>query len=418
MIVRIASIVVLILFYFYSFAQKAQEKDANVASLFFDDGEYYQSIVYAGKSYDRKPQLKEALILAQSYEKLRDFGNAHRWYKIVVDRHNMDAYLIDAGRMAIARRRYKDAERDFYAYQRYFPEDTLVNVFLTSCDSIKEWSRQKPKYDVRNLKKLNSPFSDIAPTGQGDSLVFCSTREGTVIMERHGQTNEPFYNLFLAVLDSTDELKKITRFSDQINSLNHEGPSCIAGGFKTIYFTRSEHTQGKNLNKSESNLLKLYKSEKVAGRWKKPLWFVLNDSTVSVAHPSISKDGNAFFFSSDMPGGFGGTDLYVCFKNDSVWTKPLNLGPEINTPGNEEYPFIFDEKTLYFSSDSHVGYGGYDLYKSQLVGEKWIVENLKAPINSSYDDFGLWQRTADSGCFTSNRPGGKGKEDIYTFHLK
>ncbi|MFH1937866.1 MAG: OmpA family protein, partial [Bacteroidota bacterium] len=165
-------------------------------------------------------------------------------------------------------------------------------------------------------------------------------------------------------------------------------------------------------------LLKIYSSEQKESKWANPVAFFLNNDTFSVGHPALSKDGNVLIFVSDMEGGYGGTDLYMCRRENSTWSQPVNMGPVINTFGNEMFPFQAENGDLYFASDGHPGFGGLDiLITRQLADSTWLQPcNLFQPINSSYDDFSLCIAGNNKhGLFSSNRPGGLGSDDLYVF---
>lgn len=215
--------------------------------------------------------------------------------------------------------------------------------------------------------------------------------------------------------------KKVKQFSSYLNTGTHESSVSFSGDGNQVFFTQHSEKVGSEALNANVARMKLFYLERVGGRWGNPHTFIFNDSTVSFAHPYLSKNGKIFFFVSDMAGGVGGTDIYFCV-NDSAkgWSAPTNIGAPINTKGNELYPF-YDEinNVLYFSSDTHPGMGGYDIFRADLDSEPIAISNVKAPINSSYDDFSLiFDKTLSYGFLSSNRKGGKGLEDIYIVKRK
>lgn len=209
---------------------------------------------------------------------------------------------------------------------------------------------------------------------------------------------------------------KVKPFSSQVNSTTHESSIAFNSSGNKVYFTQHVSDSGGTYSR-----LKIFYLEKHKDRWQNPHTFVFNDSTSSFAHPFITPDENMFFFVSDMKDGMGGSDIYFCMLKDSLWSAPINMGPPINTPGNEIFPFYDAEnKTLYFASDYHPGLGGYDIFEAVEDGESFKIHNMKPPINSSYDDFGIvWiSKYRQLGYLVSNRPGGKGLEDIYKIFRK
>jgi hypothetical protein len=205
-------------------------------------------------------------------------------------------------------------------------------------------------------------------------------------------------------------------FSEFINSIHHEVAASFSTSGKHIYFAQTKNLD--KIPKDSVNRPKLYRSEKNNGVWSKPETFIFNDSTYSFSQPCIDKEEKMFFFDSDIKGGFGGLDIYLSLNINDKWTDPINLGPIINSPGNEIYPFYDSTGTLFFSSDYHLGIGGYDIFRAiQENGDFVRIENLKSPINSSSNDFGVFYDPMKRvGYFASDRRGGKGKEDIYFFY--
>ncbi|MBY0424458.1 MAG: flagellar motor protein MotB, partial [Cytophagales bacterium] len=186
---------------------------------------------------------------------------------------------------------------------------------------------------------------------------------------------------------------------------------------KKIYFVQNVtnvSSEGDSISRP-----KLFSAEWDKTKWGKPKTFILNNLPHSYAHPFVEGNEKMFLFSSDMPGGYGGADIYVSINIDEKWTDPINLGPNINTPGNEIYPYLDTKGTLYFSSDYHLGMGGYDIFKSEQVnGDFDKAQNLLPPFNSHQNDFAFSiNHTKGMGFFTSDRFGGKGKEDVYMFNL-
>lgn len=323
--------------------------------------------------------------------------------------------------------RYKEAQEKISALKEKYQTNNLYSRFHASCDSAMEWIKNPAPYVVEELKKINSPYSEITPfLFKQNSLVFASNKEGMIIKKKSGMNGLPYYDLYITNPVQTDimasELYTEARpFSSKINSVHHEVSACFNKSFDKMYFTRSRVYELNESGDDKINRLKLFCATYQNGFWSEPYKFIFNDSTCSYGHSCMSPNEDLFFFASDMKGGYGGIDLYVCIKIDSLnWTTPINLGPNINTEGDELYPYYHADSTLYFASNGHITMGGFDLFScKEKYGEWGEVQNLKYPINSSYDDLSLFiSDDKKYGFFSSNREGGAGEEDLYFFKLK
>jgi outer membrane protein OmpA-like peptidoglycan-associated protein len=209
--------------------------------------------------------------------------------------------------------------------------------------------------------------------------------------------------------------------ADLFNQEYHDGPASFNLPNTEIFFNRTyvyRDKGKKGQDKIRTHLLKIFSSVKKKAKWTNPEPFFLNNNEYSVGHPALSRDGNILYFVSDMKGGYGGTDLYMCRRLQAGWGQPVNLGPVVNTSGNEMFPYMATSGDLYFASDGHAGFGGLDIFRTRMLGDSiWMKpENLYQPINSSFDDFSLCMAgDGRSGFFSSNRPGGQGSDDIYQF---
>ena len=278
-------------------------------------------------------------------------------------------------------------------------------------------------YDIKIVKKLNSKYSDFSPmldpddpyviyfssmrraaskknkninriTGQGASLIYVAREEA----KGDWKDIEPVF----AANDNDEETEK-NSFEDGTISFTADG--------KEAFFTRTRY------EKTEPMGAEIFNAKLAGGKWSNPSKVNLGADSLIFAHPSISDDGATLYFVSDMPGGYGGKDIWKVIKTGDGWSPPINLGPDINTPGNELFPYIHKDGTLYFSSDGLVGYGGLDIFKAiQVDDEKWQVKNMGLPINSCSDDFGItFYPNREAGFFSSSRGNKKGYESIYYF---
>lgn len=269
------------------------------------------------------------------------------------------------------------------------------------------------QYQVKNLP-INGAYNDIGPAFYQDGLVFGS------IKAPEGKRKAAFFDLYYADGNANDPFafQEATQFSSNLNSKLHEAIVTFSQDEQQIYVTRNRQEE-QDPRRNPVIRLEILSAKKSGGdSWTEPEALPFNDPSFSVAHPCLSPEGDRLFFSSDMPGGFGGKDIYLSFWDGESWGNPINLGPGINTEGDEITPFFDKNGHLYFASDGHFGLGGQDVYKVQDLGDgRWSeVVNLGPPINTKDHDFGfIIHQDNKHGYFTSDRSGGMGADDIYGF---
>lgn len=279
-------------------------------------------------------------------------------------------------------------------------------------------SKNSGRYTIK-IADFNSPTSDFAPAYFGNQIVFASDRDTSCVFKRkHSWTNQSFTDLYVINPDSTSS--KAERFDTKINSKFNESSPVFTKDGLVMYFTRNNFDSKKaGTNKTKTTLLKIYKAVKNGKDWNVIGALPFCNDNYNTAHPALSSDEKTLYFSSDMPGGFGESDLYqVAIDSDGNFAKPENLGKEINTFGRETFPFISQKDELYFASDAHEGFGGLDIFVANMDGElKYSKpQNVGEPVNSPMDDFGfIINFESKAGYFTSNRSNGIGMDDIYSF---
>lgn len=288
-----------------------------------------------------------------------------------------------------------------------------------SKDRFREKDYARPP-DIRNAAEINGPGMDYSPIYHRDGIVFVSNSS------RAGRTDaryqdRPSFDLYFALLDANQEPTVRQAFSDELNSRLNEGQATFSRDGRTVYFTRNNMYKGVQKAGDDGRVrMKIYQARLGKYDWENVQELPFNDNNFSCMHPSLSVDGQRLYFTSDMPGGHGGFDLYVSTRMaDGTWSTPDNLGPEVNTDKNELFPFItFGEKTLLFASSGHNTLGGLDIFSVNLDKVAEGVINLNEPFNSPHDDMGMiLNEDGTRGFFTSDRPGGHGKADIYAFKL-
>ncbi len=359
--------------------------------------------------------------LGDCYYHLGNTEMAEKWYAdaVVFDSIAPDYYYKYA-QMLRSNGKYTESEKWLDRYHKFKNQDSRVEDVLSKKDLLEVLSKQKSMYTVTEMKKLNSEFAEFGAIPWNGKILFTSGRPHNLVVETSYAWNEkPFLDLY--VYDTSQVKHPIYLFDHNVNTKYHEGPASFAKDNTILYFTRNSYDKGKRTDgKNGTNHLMLFKAEFLNGKWENITSLPFNDKEYSVGHPSVSPDGKRLYFASDMQGTRGGTDIfYVDIISETEYGKPVNLGKNINTEGNEMFPFMGNDG-LYFSSDGQAGLGGLDIFFSKLLpdGTFGEAQNLGAPVNSCKDDFNYVANTdGRSGFFASNRPGGSGDDDIYAFTL-
>ena len=285
-----------------------------------------------------------------------------------------------------------------------------------SADKLYEKGELSRKVRIRNTSRINTDKLEFSPVFYENGIVYVSSRHKSGPIDK--KIGESFFELYYAETDMDGMPGDPQNFSLQINSQVHEGPVSFDRFADVMYFTRSNSKRGiTKANSSGKVGLKIYEAKRGTYDWQDVKELPFNSDEYSCVHPSFSSPDNTLYFASNMPGGYGGYDLYMVEKKADTWSKPINLGPEINSSANEVFPFIHESGTLFFSSDGHQGYGGLDMFKIDISDQTWgKVVNLGLPFNSPKDDLGfILNPEGTRGYFSSNRSGGLGEDDIYHF---
>lgn len=308
---------------------------------------------------------------------------------------------------------YAEAERILNNYlPRARDEKTkkLAEKELQNLRKIDELEEDESYYRVKNLEDINTDKAEYSPVYSNNYLYFTSNREGGKI---YRTTGTPFTDIYrVATRGANVNLATLNSLDPIINHVDtNEGSVAISPDGTSMIFAKGN--DGKAKGYSEVNLFfTRYRN----GRWSEPVPLSINIAEAWDSTPAFSPDGTTLYFSSTREGGYGGADLYQAKVNRrGRWVDVRNLGPEINTAGDEMFPYVSEDGSLYFSSDGHPGFGKLDMFQAVREGGKVTITNLGKPMNSSADDFGLYQFDLQKGFFTSNRRGGKGDDDIYTY---
>ena len=396
---------------------------------------YQAAILLFNEVLEKSDDPQAKISLAECYRKVNDPSNAEYWYGQVVRLAEVEPiHKLYYGQMLQRNGKCDLAKEWFEKYVIDVPDDMRGQYLLKACDYEDELrTKNSGIFEIAHMQ-FNSNLDDISPAYFKHGLVFASERDkGTAIKRNHGWTGNPFLELYFleAKQIKGEECGNVMygrpeKFSDELNTKFHDAAVSFSDDQKQIFFTRNNIEDGK-VGKSDEGIIKLkvYTADikektdyKGLHGWGDLKGLPFNSNEYSVAHPSLTADGKRLFFSSDMPGGFGGMDLYVSEKEGGRWGPPMNLGPSINTEGNEIFPFYHNSGKLYFASDGLIGLGGLDIYfiDNKGNGEWSEVENLGYPINTIADDFSIiLNEEGTCGYFTSDREGGVGRDDIYSF---
>ena len=356
--------------------------------------------------------------LALSYMYTRNYPKSEAYFELLIKNPNHKSHdLLSYVQFLMLKGKYSDAQEQLEFFKRENPKDSLALALSKQLKRIEGEAFSQLYCKVWPIQ-VNSHYSDFAPVILDNTLIFTSARGSSNKNQRsYGWDGQHFLELFQWDSLSTDN--KVTSFAKEIGTRFHEGTVCFAHNGETMFFTRSNFLKGKLRRSSLGvNNLKLFMASRGEEGWKIGGEFPYNSDEYSVGHPWVSADGKTLYFVSDMPGGFGGTDIYRCQWENNKFSEPENLGAKINTHGDEMFPYVSPHGDLFFASNGHHGMGGLDLFGINLRGANASLLHMGSPLNSVADDFSLIMDASGwRGYFASNRPGGVGEDDIYGFQI-
>ena len=405
------------------YAQKKSRKMIK-ADKAFSLEQYVKAAELYKKAYQKtKIRAVKAEIIFKQAECYRMSGNIKRaesYYKRAIKAKYLDVvvYL----RYADVLRMQDDLVEAKIQYTKYLemnPMDVNGEMGLKSCDFAMKWKDLPTRYKVELMPLVNSRNSDYSPAfgnGEYTEMYFTSSRKGGLTDKIDDRTGEPFSDVYFTKINKKGKWSVPVVVAEPINTTGNEGSVALNKRGTVMYLTQCKVEKKKALGCG------IYVSKRKGKLWGAlQLLQIKVDSNTSIGHPALSEDETILIFSSDLSGGYGGKDLWISVKGKrNTWSDPVNLGPMVNTPGDEMFPFLHTDGTIYFSSNGHVGMGGLDIYKTSQDenGAYKLPVNLKSPVNSSADDFSMIiEKDGERGYLTSSRDGGKGGDDIYQFEL-
>ncbi len=404
----------------------SKKKIAKKAEIAFNNGEYFTALEKYEKLYDneqvRYNKAGYAFYVAECYRYLNDDRKAVTFYTRALKFKNREKsayYWLGYSLLKIGK--YEKAKDAFEKYKKGRPKDMRWKNGMESCSLAVAWAENPTRYEVENLRSANSKEFEFAPAYASEdfsSVYFTTSRIAEGIKPKINPVSGMNYtDIYEIRLERNGKWTDAFKLEDTIiNGQFDEGTPAFSTEKTDLYYTQCLQEPGKNLG------CQIMKTSLRGGEWSAMSKVDIVGDSISVGHPSISDDGLTLYFASRMlPGGYGGADIWKVERGSESesWGRPINLGPAINTEGEELYPFIRKDGTLFFSSNYHPGMGGFDIFRAMKnnLGD-WEISNMRAPVNSISDDFGIvFQGEKEVGLFTSNRKRGRGKDDIYTFEL-
>jgi outer membrane protein OmpA-like peptidoglycan-associated protein/tetratricopeptide (TPR) repeat protein len=394
-------------------AQSKWEKKGNKC---YESFSYHQAV----KNYLKVDEKSSDLLrkLAWSYYQTDSYRDSEKVWKELANRPDASGedYYYYAQCLKV-NKKYEEAYVWLKKASNKLTNDSRLNRSLGKYDQLQSYLKDEGRCVVKSLK-MNTADQDFAPVLLGNQLVFASSRQGVESVQRKWNWNGlAFLELYAGELGPNDEVMNIKAFADVMKGKFHEGPISFNASGNIAMFTRNNY---KERDANGYTCLELFEVRKDNNEWSEPMSMPFNNANFSVGHASLNNTGDMVYFVSDMPGGYGGTDVYCAKRNaDGTWGKPMNLGTDINTEGNEMFPFIHESGQLFFASNGHLGLGGLDSYVAKPKGDhQWQVLNMGAPVNTNLDDFGfVMEADGKKGFFSSNRNGGKGSDDLYVVNI-
>ena len=390
----------------------------------FSIGEYYEAAQMYRKIYNKTPPKKRelraelAFMVGESNRMINSTAKSLGGYQNAIRYNYPDSIVfLHTGMMFLKTAKYNDAIKQLDIFLCYDSIHKLGLAGRESAEVAPLWKKNPTRYIVKKMDKFNSRRSDFSPMFVGkdyDQLFITSSREDAKGETKSAITGMKYNDFFLIKKDEKGVWQMPEAISDNINSDFDDGVCSFTSDGNMMYFTRC------NVYEDAPQAARIMYSMRSGAKWSDPAEMkIFRDSTWSAAHPSVSADGQHMYFCSDIPNGYGGKDIWRAILSEGMVVAVENLGEDINTEGDEMFPYIRDNGELYFASNGHPGMGGLDIFKAvEDANGRWHVQNMRSPINSNADDFGItFEGLQEKGYFSSNRNDAKGSDRIYSFEL-
>lgn len=402
------------------------------AKRLYNEYQYFQAAGLFQKLVDvKKPKLEDLENLADCYMKLKDYEAAENWYaRVIAVPESKPENLVLYGEALKSNLKYAEAKKVLQQYASATGDRARVRVDIAGCDSAVVWLANPTTHQIKNQAGVNTALSEFAVFPYQNGIFYTGEPSNKTFKDLYGRTGRPYLRIYTAKKNEENDLLNPAIDSVIYNKGEyHIGPVATNKLGSVLYVTRT--TTGKTLevstigkHKYNTNNLELYFFKQLAGKWVEQAFAYNNVEKYSVGHATLSPDEKTLYFVSNMPGGLGGTDIWYCeLQDDKSWGQPKNAGAGVNSVKDEMFLNMGADGTLYFSSTGWPGMGGLDIFSAKGSKQNWSKpQNLKYPLNSPGDDFSYLTLTNNdeitTGFFSSNRKGGLGRDDIYSFSYR
>ena len=393
----------------------------------YEIGEYaaaadlYKSVYSRTPSNNKAQRAEIAFKLGECYRLINHYRAEQVYQNAIRNKYPNDTVYLRLAQMQMRNGKYAEAAKSFTTFLQSNSGSELAKNGLEASSYALQLKSDPTRYIVKSSKGFNasrsSSFSPVFMNSDADALLFTSNRKigkKNVVRKNNGVSGQPNNHLFMVKKNSAGKWEDILPLEGEVTTGNDEGVASVSPDGRSMYFTRS------NTIADKGGGTQILLSSRAGGTWSAPQRIQLfRDSTISVAHPAIAPDGLTMYFVSDNPAGLGGKDIWKATNESGEWKYVENLGPDINTSGDEMFSSVRNDGTLYFSSNGKPGMGGLDIFRAKSKKEGgWEVGNMGVPINSQNDDFGItFAGTAESGYFSSNRNESRGYDSLWSFEL-
>lgn len=406
---KIFNLIILLFVFSNAFSQIKKGDKLYEKNLYLDAIKAYEKAIHKNPTSATYAKLGELYKVTKSNQKTKE-----AYEKAITFDDALPKTFLDYAFSLVAVDKLTEARKYFQIYVDKTNEDPIAKKYLEDCDQLIEWKKDSSSWVIENIEGINTVASEFAPHPYLNGLIYSSPGETDwVDYTQYEALHNNYYDIYYShTTNSNTSFTGKELLSSKLSSVYHDGPVALTPDSSAIYFCQLERN-------GKSERMHLFYSEIINGKIEDPQPFDYNNNEYSIMHPAFSDDGKILFFASDKGNSNGNFDLYFCKNTRRYgWSAPRPVPGLINTPGNELFPH-YSEGKLFFASDGHFGYGGLDLFVALNKEQYKVITNLKAPLNSPYDDFSLFAINDKTGYFASNRTGGKGLDDIYHYtHLE